>query len=207
MARYTEAKCRLCRREGTKLFLKGERCYSPKCPIERKGAVTPGQHGPKKQGRLSDFGRQLREKQKAKRVYGVLERQFKNYFKKAIKNRQATGEKLLQLLETRLDNAVFRLGLVPSRSVAREIVTHGHVFVNGKKVNIPSYQIKPGEVVSLKPKLLELDLVKKAISEKERKIPAWLEKKVAVGKMVRFPKREEIDVDLDEHLIIEFYSR
>lgn len=207
MARYTEAKCRLCRREGSKLFLKGDRCYSSKCPIERRGGLIPGQHGQRRQNRASDYGRQLREKQKAKRIYGILERQFRNYFKKAIKDRQATGEKLLQLLETRLDNVVFRLGLTPSRSVARQIVTHRHVSIDGQRVNIPSYQIKPGQVITLGPKVIEKDIIKKAIAEKEKKIPAWLEKKAAAGKVIRYPKRDEIDTDLDVHLIIEYYSR
>lgn len=207
MARYTEAKCRLCRREGSKLFLKGDRCYSSKCPIERRGGLIPGQHGQRRQNRASDYGRQLREKQKAKRIYGILERQFRNYFKKAIKDRQATGEKLLQLLETRLDNVVFRLGLTPSRSVARQIVTHRHVSIDGQRVNIPSYQIKPGQVITLGSKVIEKDIIKKAIAEKEKKIPAWLEKKAAAGKVIRYPKRDEIDTDLDVHLIIEYYSR
>jgi len=207
MARYTDSKCRLCRREGIKLFLKGERCYSPKCPIERKGAVIPGQHGQKRRRRISDYAKQLREKQKTKRFYGVLERQFRNYLKKAAKNKEATGEVLLQLLESRLDNVVFRLGLTPSRSVARQLVSHGHVLVDGERVNVSSYQIKPGQVVALAPKGLEIDLVKKSLAEKARKIPAWLERKAAVGKMARLPKREEIDIDIDEHLILEFYSR
>lgn len=207
MARYTDSKCRLCRREGIKLFLKGERCYSPKCPVERKGAVIPGQHGQKRRKRVSDYSRQLREKQKTKRLYGVLERQFKNYFKKAIKDRETTGEMLLQLLETRLDNVVFRLGLVPSRSVARQLVSHGHILVDGKKVNIPSYQVGTGQIVTLTTKGLGIDQVKKSLAEKERKVPDWLKRKAAVGKIARLPKREEIDVDIDEHLIVEFYSR
>lgn len=207
MARYTDGKCRLCRREGIKLFLKGERCYSPKCPIERKGAVIPGQHGQKRRRRISDYARQLREKQKTKRLYGVLERQFKNYLKKAAKGEEATGEVLLQLLESRLDNIVFRLGLAPSRSVARQLVSHGYVLVDGKKVNIPSYQVESGQIVTLAPKGLEIDLVKKSLAEKDRKIPSWLERKAAVGRMARLPKREEIDVDIDEHLIVEYYSR
>lgn len=207
MAKYIDAKCRLCRREGVKLFLKGERCYSPKCPIERKGAVPPGQHGQKRRRRLSDYGRQLREKQKTKRFYGVLEQQFENYFKKAAKVKEATGGMLLQLLESRLDNVIFRLGFVPSRSVARQLISHGHVLVDGKKVNISSYQVKPGQIVTLAPKGLEIEQVKKSLAEKERKIPIWLERKAAVGKVARLPKREEIDVDIDEHLIVEFYSR
>jgi small subunit ribosomal protein S4 len=207
MARYTGAKCRLCRREGKKLFLKGERCFSPKCPIERKGPVPPGQHGQRRRRRLSDYGKQLREKQKAKRLYGVLERQFKNYFQKASQRKEATGEMLLQLLERRLDNIVFQLGFVPSRSVARQLVSHGHVLVDGKRVNLPSYQLKPGETVSLTPKGLAMEIVKKSLKEDERKRPDWLKRKAAVGKMERLPKREEIENDIDEHLIVEFYSR
>lgn len=207
MARYTDAKCRLCRREGVKLFLKGERCYSPKCPIERKGAVVPGQHGQKRRARLSDFSRQLREKQKTKRLYGILEKQFKSYFKKASKDKVATGEKLLQFLESRLDNVVYRLSFVPSRSVARQLVAHGHILVDGRKVDIPSYQLKPGQIVTLTPKGLKMNQVEKSLAEKDRKIPAWLERKAAAGKIVRLPKRDEMDIDIDEHLIVEFYSR
>jgi len=207
MARYKDAKCRLCRREGVKLFLKGERCYSPKCPVERKGAVFPGQHGQKRQRRLSDYGRQLREKQKTKRFYGILEKQFKNYFTKAVREKGNTGEKLLQLLESRLDNVIFRLSLTCSRSVARQLISHGHVLVEGKKVNIPSYLVKPGQVVALKPSGLKINEVKKSLADKDRKIPKWLTRKAAVGKMSRQPKREEIDLDVDESLIVEFYSR
>jgi small subunit ribosomal protein S4 len=207
MARYTGAKCRLCRREKTKLFLKGERCYSSKCPIERKGALVPGQHGQKKRYRMTDYGRQLREKQKTKRIYGVLEKQFKNYYQKAAKDKETTGEKLLFFLERRLDNIVYRLGFVPSRSVARQLVTHGHVLVDGKKVDIASYQVRPGQVVTLGPKGLKMALVKKSLADKDRKMPAWLKRKAAVGKIVRSPEREEIDSEIDEHLIVEFYSR
>lgn len=198
MARYLDAKCRLCRREGRKLFLKGERCYSPRCPIERKGAVPPGQHGQKWRRRLSEYGQQLREKQKAKRIYGVLERQFKRYFEKKLP---------LQLLESRLDNVIYRLGFVPSRSVARQLVRHGHVLVDNKKVDIPSYQVKPGQLISLTPKALKMEVVKKSLAEKERKIPEWLQRKAAIGKMVHLPEKEEIDTDINESLIIEFYSR
>ncbi|MFC1727552.1 30S ribosomal protein S4 [Patescibacteria group bacterium] len=207
MARYKDAKCRLCRREGTKLFLKGERCYSPKCPIERKGAVIPGLHGPKRQKRTSEYGRQLREKQKTKRLYGVLERQFRIYYQKAAQDKSSTGNKLFQLLESRLDNVVFRLGLSPSRSMARQLIGHGHVLVEGKKVTIPSYQVKVDQLVTLGPKGLEMSPVKKSLAEKEKKIPDWLARKAVVGKVTRLPEREDIDVDIDEHLIIEFYSR
>lgn len=207
MARYRGPKCRLCRREGIKLFLKGERCYSPKCPLERRGAVPPGQHGSKGRRRLSDYGQQLREKQKVKRLYGVLERQFRRYFKEADRVRKGTGEVLLQLLESRLDNVVYRLGLAPSRSIARQLVSHGHILIDNQKVDIPSYQVKAGQTVSLSPIALKIDEVKKALKEKNKKIPAWLERRAAVGKMIRLPKREEIEEDINEHLIIEYYSR
>ena len=206
MSRYTGPKCRLCRREKVKLFLKGDRCFSPNCPIEKKGAVPPGQHGLKSSQRQSDYGKQLREKQKTKRIYGLTERHLKNYFQKAIKVRQTTGEFLLQMLESRLDNIFYRLGFVSSRNLARQLVTHKHVLVDGKKVNIPSYQLKPGQVVSLDKKALDLPEVKKSLAEKT-KLPDWLKKKAAVGQMVRLPKRDEIEGDIDEQLIVEFYSR
>lgn len=207
MARVTGPKCRLCRREGVKLFLKGDRCYSSKCPIDRKGAVVPGQHGQKRRSRVSDYGRQLREKQKAKRIYGVLERQFENYFSQASKKPEAIGERLLVFLERRLDNVVYRLGLAPSRSMARQLVTHGHVLVNGKKVDIPSYLVKKEEVISLSPGALKLETVKKSLADPDKKVPEWLKRKAGAGQIVRFPTREEIKEDVDEYLIIEFYSR
>jgi len=206
MARYTDAKCRLCRREGRKLFLKGERCFSAKCPIAKKGALPPGQHGQKRAGRLSEYGVQLREKQKAKRIYGVLERQFKNYFKKAALKKKGAGLKLLQLLELRLDNVIFRAGLVFSRSIARQIITHGFCLIDGKKVDIPSYQLKPGQVISLNVKGLKLGQVKKALAAKQPAVK-WLKRKAAVIKVERLPEREEIKTDINESLIIEFYSR
>ncbi len=206
MSRYTGPKCRLCRREKVKLFLKGDRCFSANCPIEKKGAVPPGQHGLKSSRRQSDYGKQLREKQKTKRIYGLTESHLKNYFKKAIKVRQTTGEFLLQMLESRLDNIFYRLGFVSSRNLARQLVTHRHVLIDGKKVNIPSYQLKPGQVVSLDKKALDLPEVKKSLAEKT-KLPDWLKKKAAVGQMVRLPKRDEIEGDIDEQLIVEFYSR
>lgn len=207
MARYVEAKCRLCRREGIKLFLKGDRCYSPKCPIERKGAVPPGQHGQKRARRMSDYGLQLREKQKTKRIYGVLEQQFRRYFKKAFRIKGSTGQRLLQLLELRLDNVVYRLGLVPSRSVARQLVTHGQVLVDNQKVNIPSYQVKVEQMISLSPRALKLEIVKKSLAEKEKKVPEWLKLKAVIGKVARLPEREKIDTDINENLIVEYYSR
>ena len=206
MSRYTGPKCRLCRREKVKLFLKGDRCFSPNCPIEKKGAVPPGQHGLKSSQRQSDYSKQLREKQKTKRIYGLGESHLKNYFQKAIKVRQTTGEFLLQMLESRLDNIIYRLGFVSSRNLARQLVSHRHVLVDGKKVNIPSCQLKPGQVVSLDKKALDLSEVKKSLAEKT-KLPDWLKKKAAVGQMVRLPKRDEIEGDIDEQLIVEFYSR
>lgn len=206
MARYLDAKCRLCRREGTKLFLKGERCYSPKCPVERKGALPPGQHGQKGRRKISAYGLQLREKQKAKRIYGVLERQFRRYFGIALKKRGATGETLLTLLETRLDNILYRLGFVFSRSIARQVISHNHVLVNGKKINISSANLKPNDTISLSTKALGMPVVKKSL-EAKIKPSVWLEKKAAVGKVIRLPKREEIDTDINEQLIVEYYSR
>jgi small subunit ribosomal protein S4 len=206
MSRFLGPKCKLCRREKMKLFLKGERCYT-KCPIDKKGAVPPGQHGLKSSTRrMSDYGRQLREKQKVKRIYGLSERQMKNYFQKAVKVRQATSEALLQLLESRLDNVLYRLGFVNSRHLARQLIGHKHVLVDGKKINIPSYQMKKGETVTLGTKALKLDLIKKALAEKT-KIPAWLKKKAAVGQMLRLPQRDEIEGDIDDQLIVEYYSR
>lgn len=207
MARYTDAKCRLCRREGVKLFLKGERCYSPKCPIERKGGVPPGQHGPRGRKRLSEYGYQLREKQKAKRLYGVLERQFRRYVGEAAKNPQATGEVLFQLLESRLDNIVYRLGLTPSRSVARQLASHGHVYVNDKRVNVASYQVKPGDTVRLDDKAMKIPAVEKNWADRAKNTPKWLQRKGPVGKIVRLPEREEVESGIDDKLIVEYYSR
>lgn len=207
MARYTEAKCRLCRQQGTKLFLKGERCYSPKCPIDRKGAVPPGQHGQKRRRRTSNYGQQLKEKQKVKRIYGVLEKQLRRYFEKARRVKEATGKVFLQLLESRLDNVVYRLSLAPSRSIARQLVTHGHVLIDGKKVDIASYQVRPGQTISLDTKALRMDEIKKSLAEKAKKVPDWLIRKAAVGKMIRLPEEDEIEIDINVTLIVEFYSR
>jgi len=214
MARILDVKCKLCRREGRKLFLKGERCYSPKCPIERKGAVPPGAHGQKRIRKLSEYGLQLREKQKVKRTYGLSEKQMKRYFlqsKRESSRDKATGkggagEQLLRLLELRLDNVVFRSGLTPSRSVARQIIKHEHLLVDGKKVNIPSYQVKTNQVITLTPKGLEMPVLKTILEEKVVP-PKWLEKKGAAVKVVRMAERNEIDPDINEQLIVEFYSR
>ncbi|MBU1127228.1 MAG: 30S ribosomal protein S4 [Patescibacteria group bacterium] len=207
MARYTGPKCKRCRREGAKLFLKGDRCYSAKCPIERKGAVPPGQHGARSFRKLSEYGQQLREKQKAKRLYGVLEGQFRNYYKKASLSRASTGEVLLRLLESRLDNVVYRMGIAPSRSIARQLVSHGNVLIDGKKTTIASYQIKPGQVISLKNKALEIPAVKKDFSERAKKVPSWLDRKGPVGKVTRLPEKEEMETGINEQLIVEYYSK
>ncbi|MBI2326501.1 30S ribosomal protein S4 [Candidatus Collierbacteria bacterium] len=208
MAKYTDAKCRLCRREGVKLFLKGARCYSPKCPIEKRGGQIPGQHG-KKQGRprLSGYGIQLREKQKAKRFYGILETQFHRYYEEAIKSRQNTGEVLMRLLETRLDNLVYRLGLTLSRSLARQLVTHGNVLVDGKKIDVPSYSVKPGQVIAVSPRGAKINFVTEAQKIENIALPSWLSRKAIIGKLERFPSRDEIGSEIKENLIIEFYSR
>lgn len=206
MARYTDASCRLCRREGQKLFLKGERCYSGKCAIDKR-PYAPGQHG---QGRkkTSDYGLQLREKQKAKRFYGVLETQFRNYFEKAARKPGITGENLLVMLETRLDNAVFRLGMGASRKEARQLITHGHFTVNGKKADIPSYAVKPGDVIKVKEKSFSSPKFKE-MREMSVTVPAWLSVDIdkLEGKIISYPRREEIDVPVKEQLIVELYSK
>ncbi len=206
MARYTDANCRLCRREGQKLFLKGDRCYSGKCAIDRRG-YAPGQHG---QGRakVSDYGLQLREKQKAKRFYGLQETQFRNLFDKAARKTGITGENLLILLETRLDNVVFRLGFASSRKEARQLVNHGHFQVNGRKVNIPSYTVKPGDVIKVKEKSTNSPKFKE-VKEMSITVPAWVSVDVEKleGKILSVPTRAEIDTPVAEHLIVELYSK
>jgi len=206
MAKLYTQKCRLCRAAGEKLFLKGDRCFT-KCPIDKKGAVPPGQHGHKGRKRLSDYGIRLKEKQKLKILYGLTEKEMKEYFTQARKSKQSTGEKLFQILESRLDNLVYRLGFAPSRRSARQLVSHKHVLVDGKVVNIPSYLVKPGEVITLEPKTADLPLVKSMLEKKDFKTPDWLEKKALGGRMSRLPKREEIDAKVDEQLVIEYYSR
>lgn len=204
MARYTGPKFRLDRREGVNLFLKGTRSLSTKHPLEKKGAVPPGQQGQRSLSKKqSEYGTQLREKQKIKRIYGVLEKQFKRYLALSQKTKGATGVTLLRILETRLDNVVYRLGFAYSRNQARQTVNHGHVRVDDKKVNIPSFSLKPGEVVSLNPKMSGLTGAK----DKENKLPEWLEKKGLSGRMVRYPTREELDPTINEQLVVEFYSR
>ena len=210
MARYTGPKFKLDRREGANLFLKGKRSLGTKHPIEKKGAVPPGQHGQKLLSRrkISDYARQLREKQKVKRIYGVLENQFKRYFNLASKKKAATGEFLLTLLETRLDNVVYKLGFAVSRAQARQLVNHGHVLVNDKKVSIPSYNVKAGDLISLKKDATNFASVKEAVEMIDKKqIPDWLVRKGLVGKVTRIPVRDDTGADVDEQLIVEFYSR
>ncbi len=208
MARYRDAKCRLCRREGMKLFLKGARCFTDKCAIERRN-YPPGQHGLNR-GKLTPFGVQLREKQKAKRIYGVIENQFRRYFERAEREKGVTGETLLRLLELRLDNVVHRLGFAASRAQARQLVRHGHVRVNGRKVNIPSYVVNAGAVVAVKEKSRKNPLIAGAVeTAKGRGVPAWLELNAAEfeGKVVALPKREVVGVPVNEKLIVELYSK
>ena len=206
MARYIDSNCRLCRREGTKLFLKGDRCYSTKCAMEKR-SYAPGQHG---QGRskASDYALQLREKQKTKRFYGLQEAQFRNLFEKADRKQGITGENLLILLETRLDNVVFRLGFASSRKEARQLVSHGHFTVNGKKVNIPSYTVKPGDVIKVKEKSTNSPKFKE-VKEMTITVPEWVTVDVEKleGKILSVPTREQIDTPVAEHLIVELYSK
>jgi small subunit ribosomal protein S4 len=206
MARYTGADCRLCRREGVKLFLKGDRCYSDKCGVERR-PFPPGQAG-KKRPRDSEYRVQLREK--TKRTYGILEKQFRSYYEFASRQQGITGENLLRLLESRLDNVVYRLGFAASRDEARQSVRHNHMLVNGSRVNIPSYRVRAGDTVALAPKARDLIVVKAAIISSARVgVPGWLEVDVEKlqGKVLSLPKRDQIDVSVREQLIVELYSK
>jgi small subunit ribosomal protein S4 len=209
MARYIGPVCRLCRREGMKLFLKGERCYTEKCAIEKRN-FPPGQHGKSRRAKLSGYGLQLREKQKVKRIYGVLEDQFRRYFESAERTRGITGEMLLQLLERRLDNVIYRLGLATSRSQARQLVRHGHFLVNGKKVDIPSYSVRQTDVITVLSRSQKNVTIEHAIEEvKGRGIPGWLSFDSASmsGRIVSMPTREQINLPVQEQLIVELYSK
>ena len=209
MARYTGPVCRLCRREGVKLFLKGERCMTNKCAVERRN-YPPGQHGPGRQRKLSQYGVQLREKQKLRRIYGINERQFRTYFETADRQPGISGENFLRLLERRLDNIVFRLGYASSRSQARQLVAHGNIFVNGKKIDVPSFLVKPGMVVSVTERHIQNPQVVDAVNRARlRSIPMWLELdgEKPEGKLVAIPSRSEIDTQVNEQLIVEFYSK
>ena len=212
MSKYIGPVCRLCRREGEKLYLKGERCLSPKCAIEKRN-FPPGQHGKEgqfKRNRSSDYLQQLREKQKARRVYGVLEAQFRRYYKQALKSRGVTGQVLLQLLERRLDNVVYRMGFAVNRAQARNLVTHGHFNVNGRRTDVPSLTIEPGDIVEVRPGSQTRTYFKDLkAADAARSMPGWVnaDSSQLSGRVLRLPSREEIDANINEQLIIEFYSR
>ena len=206
MAKLIAQDCHQCRREGCKLFLKGERCTTKKCAMERR-PVVPGQHGAARK-RVTQYGTQLREKQKVKKAYGVLEKKFREYYEEAERMKGVTGENMLSLLERRLDNVVYRMGIGSSRSESRQIVNHGHITVNGKRVNIPSYQVKVGDVIAIKENKRDLEMFK-ALKGMKIIMPKWLEfnSEKLEGKILALPKREDIDLNIQEHLIIELYSR
>jgi small subunit ribosomal protein S4 len=209
MARYIGPVCRLCRREGMKLFLKGERCYTEKCGIEKRNFV-PGQHGKARKAKMVGYGVQLREKQKVKRIYGVLEDQFRRYFEQAERTRGITGETLLQLLERRLDNVAYRIGLATSRAQARQLVRHGHLVVNGRKVDIPSFSVKPGDVIAVRGSSQKVPAVVHALEEvKGRGVPEWLsfDPNAFSAKISSIPTREQINLPVQEQLIVELYSK
>lgn len=208
MSRYKDEQCRICRREGQKLFLKGSRCYSDKCSISRRN-YAPGQHG-QKRAKLSEYGTQLREKQKTKSYYGVGEKQFRGYFQMASNKKGVTGDNLLQILESRLDNVVYRLGFGASRAQARQLVNHGQFEVNGKKVDIPSYLVKAGDVITVRENKKENATIKANVeANAARPVPAWLElnNETLSGKVVRLASREDVDIPVEEHLIVELYSK
>ena len=208
MARYTGPSCRLCRREGCKLFLKGDRCYTDKCAIERRD-YAPGEAG-RKRVKESESRMQLREKQKTKRIYGLLEKQFHPYYEMASRQQGVTGENLLRILESRLDNVVYRLGFAKSRAEARQQVRHGHIQVNGRRVDIPSFRVRPGDLIAVAPKARDMLVIKSALISNERtSVPAWLEVDIEKlqGSVLSLPQRDQIDSDIREQLIVELYSK
>ena len=207
MARYTDSVCRQCRREGAKLFLKGDRCFGAKCAIVKR-PTPPGQHGVSRK-KQSQYGIQLREKQKARRAYGLLEGQFRGYFQQASRMKGVTGENLLTLLERRLDNVVYRLGMGDSRAHARQLVTHGHIRVNGKKVNIPSFRVKLNDEITVRSGSQSMENLKQLREEGNRMVPKWLslDHENLVGKVIAMPQRDDIDLTIEEHQIVELYSR
>jgi small subunit ribosomal protein S4 len=209
MARYTGSVCKLCRREGEKLFLKGARCMSAKCSFEKR-SYPPGQHGVTQRIKLSEYGIQLREKQKVKRIYGVLETQFKNYYVKATRQKGVSGENLLKILESRLDNVVYRLGFAPSRKAARQLILHRHFMVNGRVVNVPSYLVRPGDVISVREKSRKLAIIHEAMKRvKDETMLPWLrlDKAQMKGEFLDVPQRQDIPINVQENLIIELYSK
>jgi small subunit ribosomal protein S4 len=209
VARYSDAVCRLCRREGMKLFLKGDRCFKPSCAIEKRG-YAPGQHGNKRRRKIEGYGVQLREKQKVKRIYGVLERQFRRYFREAARHRGITGESLLLILERRLDTIVYRLGFASSRAQARQMITHGHVLVEGRKIDIPGYQVRQGQSISLREKIRKNEALKETMeTARGRGLPTWLSLDPAsfTGSVIALPRREDLTMPIQEQLIVELYSK
>ncbi|MBE7081665.1 MAG: 30S ribosomal protein S4 [Clostridiales bacterium] len=207
MAKYTESKCRLCRREGAKLFLKGERCFKGTCAFEKR-PVAPGQHGMGRK-KISEYGLQLREKQKCKRIYGVLEGQFRTYYEKADRMKGITGENMLSLLERRLDNVIYRMGIGSSRAQARQLVTHAHFTVNGKNVNVASFSVKVGDVIAVKESKKDNKYFAEIKQMKVGTMPKWLEfdPETLTGKILALPTREDVDVQIAEHMIVELYSK
>ncbi|MDZ7360998.1 MAG: 30S ribosomal protein S4 [candidate division KSB1 bacterium] len=209
MARYTGPVCKLCRREEKKLFLKGAKCFSPKCPVEKR-QFAPGQHGRTRRTKLSAYGVQLREKQKIRRIYGLLERQFRNYYEKALKIKGVTGENLLRLLERRLDNIVYRLGFAPSRNAARQLVRHRHFMVNNRLVDIPSFSLRPGDVIKVRDKSRKMELIHASMRKmKEGRLLPWLEldKANMSGTVLEIPGRADIPIEANENLVVELYSK
>ncbi len=209
MARYRDAVCRLCRREGTKLFLKGQRCLTDKCAIEKRN-FAPGQHGKARRPKLLGYGLQLREKQKVRRVYGILEDQFRAYFEKAARSKGMTGENLLLMLERRLDNVVYRLGFATSRAEARQLVRHGHILVSGKKVNIPSFQVVQGQEIAIREKDRQNPMILRAVDlTSGRSVPPWLQltRETLSGRVISAPKREDVNFPIQEQMVVELYSK
>jgi small subunit ribosomal protein S4 len=209
MARYTDPSCRLCRRERQKLFLKGTKCFTEKCPVERR-AFPPGQHGQSRRTKISEYGVQLREKQKVRRMYGLMETQFRNYFTKALRQTGRTGEILIKMLERRLDNVVYRMGFAPSRKAARQLITHGHFMVNNKQVDIPSYLMKAGDTIQVREKSKKLEILHSSMKRmKDTAMLPWLslDKAAMVGTFLTVPERADIPLNADEQLIVELYSK
>lgn len=208
MARYTDSVCKLCRRERQKLFLKGQKCYTEKCPIEKRN-YPPGQHGVSRRSKISEYGVQLREKQKIKRIYGLLETQFRNYFEKAVKQKGKTGDNLIKLLERRLDNVVYRIGFASSRKQARQLIKHGHILVNNNPVDIPSYLVKAGDLVQVKEKSKKLDVIHNALKRVKDNTYSWItvDKATLSGTFVQIPERADIPLEANEQLVVELYSK
>lgn len=209
MARYIDASCKLCRRERQKLFLKGTKCYTEKCPIERRN-YPPGQHGQSRRSKISEYGVQLREKQKVRKMYGLVEAQFRNYFERALKQTGRTGEQLVKTLERRLDNVIYRMGFAPSRKSARQLILHGHFMVNNKRVDIPSYLVNPGDVIQVREKSRKLQLIHDAMKRmKDTAMLPWLslDKATMSGTFLQVPERAEIPLNANEQLIVELYSK